>query len=477
MIVKKETIRKDLCYPLLFALTVGVMALGIAGCHKTNPTQNQDATAVQAADDSQDPAEQANLAPAVAATSQGAPEQQTTPPPPADEASGSQQLAANNDDYSYNAPAADEGYADEPVTYAPDPPPPLPEYEQPECPGPNYIWTPGYWAYAPTGYYWVPGAWVIAPYVDALWTPGYWGFYGGRYLWHYGYWGPHIGFYGGVNYGYGYIGVGYVGGYWNNGSFSYNTSVTRVNRTYVHNTYTHRITVVNDRRISYNGGRGGLAARPLPAERVAAQERHIGPLPAQHAHMREAASNRAQWANVNHGRPATLAAARPLETGRRAPEATPTAVREQMQSEASRRPEPARPVHESRPTTRPTQPTARPEATPQSKPQAGRPAQENHTAARPENHPENTPTAQRPVDRPQTRPEARPQPRTEQRPQTYQAHPETRPASRPEIRTEARPQPQPASRPEARTPARQEPRPEEHPQQPPRGNDDHKPPR
>ena len=27
-------------------------------------------------------------------------------------------------------------------------------------------------------------------------------------LWHAGYWGPHVGFYGGVNYGYGYGGVG-----------------------------------------------------------------------------------------------------------------------------------------------------------------------------------------------------------------------------------------------------------------------------
>ena len=25
-------------------------------------------------------------------------------------------------------------------------PPALPVYEQPICPGPNYLWTPGYWA-------------------------------------------------------------------------------------------------------------------------------------------------------------------------------------------------------------------------------------------------------------------------------------------------------------------------------------------
>src|SRR5579864_3156182 len=44
-------------------------------------------------------------------------------------------------------------------------PPPLPVYEQPFCPGPGYIWTPGYWAYDPDeGYFWVPGTWVRAPY-------------------------------------------------------------------------------------------------------------------------------------------------------------------------------------------------------------------------------------------------------------------------------------------------------------------------
>ena len=54
------------------------------------------------------------------------------------------------------------------------------------------------------GYYWVPGTWVQPPRVGVLWTPGYWGFVGGVYAFHAGYWGPHVGFYGGVNYGFGY---------------------------------------------------------------------------------------------------------------------------------------------------------------------------------------------------------------------------------------------------------------------------------
>src|SRR5580658_116367 len=93
-------------------------------------------------------------------------------------------------------------------------PPALPVYAQPIAPGPGYLWTPGYWAHGPNGYYWVPGTWVLAPVAGYLWTPGYWGWGGSAFIWHAGYWGPTIGFYGGINYGYGYTGAGYAGGYW-----------------------------------------------------------------------------------------------------------------------------------------------------------------------------------------------------------------------------------------------------------------------
>src|ERR1700704_5745166 len=82
-------------------------------------------------------------------------------------------------------------------------PPELPVYEQPPIPAPGYIWTPGYWAYGPDGYFWVPGTWVEPPAVGLLWTPGYWAWRDGVYAWNAGYWGPHIGFYGGVSYGFG----------------------------------------------------------------------------------------------------------------------------------------------------------------------------------------------------------------------------------------------------------------------------------
>ena len=91
------------------------------------------------------------------------------------------------------------------------PPPELPVYEQPPIPAPGYVWTPGYWGIGPLGYYWVPGTWVLPPSVGLLWTPGYWGWRDGIYVWNAGYWGPHVGFYGGVNYGFGYGGVGYEG--------------------------------------------------------------------------------------------------------------------------------------------------------------------------------------------------------------------------------------------------------------------------
>jgi hypothetical protein len=101
-------------------------------------------------------------------------------------------------------------------------PPAIPVYEQPLCPGDGYLWTPGYWAWGDGGYYWVDGAWVLPPYVEALWTPGWWGWGGGGYFWHTGYWGRSIGYYGGINYGFGYFGVGFYGGYWGGGHFFYN---------------------------------------------------------------------------------------------------------------------------------------------------------------------------------------------------------------------------------------------------------------
>jgi WXXGXW repeat (2 copies) len=156
---------------------------------------------------------------------------------------------------------------------------------QPICPGPDYIWTPGYWAYGPDGYYWVEGTWVRPPQVGLLWTPGYWAFDTGVYRWHAGYWGPHVGFYGGINYGFGYFGTGFAGGHWDRGHFFYNTAVWHVNEHVVRNVYVDR-TVIRDvhvNRVSYNG-RGGMEARPNREEVRYDHERHYDRTPMQVRH-------------------------------------------------------------------------------------------------------------------------------------------------------------------------------------------------
>ena len=194
------------------------------------------------------------------------------------------------------------------------PPPPLPEYAQPPCPEEGYLWTPGYWAYTNGGYYWVPGTWVQPPRVGFLWTPGYWGFSAaGIYIFHGGYWGPHVGFYGGVNYGYGYHGDGFVGGRWEGNRFAYNTAVVNVNTTVVHNTYVNNVVVnnVTVNKVSYNGGAGGVAAAPTPEQRRAAQEPHVAPTSMQHQHVQEAVKNPSLSAAVNGGHPAIAATPRP----------------------------------------------------------------------------------------------------------------------------------------------------------------------
>src|SRR6516165_43841 len=165
-------------------------------------------------------------------------------------------------------------------------PPELPVYEQPLCPGDGYIWTPGYWAYGDDGYYWVPGTWVLAPAPGLLWTPGYWGWGGGFYVWHAGYWGPHVGFYGGINYGFGYGGVGFVGGEWRGGSFFYNRSVTNVSVTNVTNVYNRTVVVNNHSTTSFNGGHDGIQARPSRDEERWGREKHTGELDVQRQHER-----------------------------------------------------------------------------------------------------------------------------------------------------------------------------------------------
>jgi hypothetical protein len=219
-------------------------------------------------------------------------------------------------------------------------PPALPVYEQPVLVADGGIWTPGYWDYGPEGYFWVPGTWIQPPELGLLWTPGYWGWGNGAYAWNAGYWGAEVGFYGGVNYGFGYSGQGYAGGHWDGGHFAYNTAVSHVNVTNIHNTYSETVVNNSSSHVSFNGGTGGTTARPTAAETAAARAPHQPATAAQVAHRQSALSNHALLASVNHGKPAILATARPV-AGNERPEGKATAaVHERATPKVAEKPAP-----------------------------------------------------------------------------------------------------------------------------------------
>ena len=193
-------------------------------------------------------------------------------------------------------------------------PPVLPVYSQPMVPAEGYLWTPGYWAYGGEGYFWVPGTWVMAPNLDCS---GH----------------PDIGA-GAATPSPGMKATGVPRSASTAGSttasatvvsvikagigttepFYYNRSVNNVNITNIHNVYNK--TVINNttmNHVSYNGGRGGINARPRAAEETAAHEQHRPPTEMQTQHVHAASSNHALFASVNHGRPAIAATAKPAE--------------------------------------------------------------------------------------------------------------------------------------------------------------------
>ena len=143
------------------AFTLTALIVGVAGCEKSDTQDSSAQTQPAQTDQSQDQAADANLAPTSDTQATGNTGQQDQNDP---DGGGE-----------YDADAGDSSYG-QPVLQASEAPPPLPEYSQPDCPDDGYLWTPGYWSYAPQGYYWVPGAWARPPEVGVLWTPGYWGF-------------------------------------------------------------------------------------------------------------------------------------------------------------------------------------------------------------------------------------------------------------------------------------------------------------
>jgi len=269
-------------------------------------------------------------------------------------------------------------------------PPVLPVYVQPPCPEAGWMWTPGYWGYGDDGYYWVPGTWVPAPYVGALWTPGYWGWGSGLYVWHPGYWGAHVGYYGGVNYGFGYMGIGFAGGMWAGGVFRYNTAVMHVNTAVIHNTYVDRTvvehdTIVNDRHVAYSGGPGGINHPPTAQETAYSHEQRMAPTSYQTRQESAARANVNNYASHNGGHPANMATDRPMTGGpRNAAGGTP-------RSGNSPESRPAPQSHESRPTPQSRQSRPAPESresrsAPQSHGGGGKPHGQPHSEGHGKEH-------------------------------------------------------------------------------------------
>lgn len=382
-------------------------------------------------------------------------------------------------------------------------PPALPVYVQPPCPEDGNIWVPGYWAWDAdyNDYYWVPGTWVPAPEPDYLWTPPYWGWSNGAFMFHDGYWATEVGFYGGVNYGYGYFGHGFGGGRWQNNHFYYNTAVMNVNTTIIRNVYVNRTVIVNNNvRVSYNGGQGGIQARPTQQEERVASIRHVPPSGPQEQRIQMARSNPEMRASANHGRPAVAATQRPTEFSGKGvvqaraagapyhPPANRNAAHGENARPASGNPGPghenAHPGNETpKPGNERSRPAEKAAARPETREAPARSAE--RAPARPETReaparPETRETTPRPAPeerpapaehpqqpkRPETKPETTPRPpeRTEQQPERQRPVPESRPVPREEKPApRAEQPPHEAQRPAARPRPEAQPRPEAKP--------------
>ncbi len=86
--------------------------------------------------------------------------------------------------------------------------------------------------------------------------------------------------------------------------------------TNVTNVYNKTVIVNNTSTTSFNGGNGGVQARPTAQEEAYGREQHTTALAAQSEHEHAASQNRDNFASVNHGRPAIAATARPGDFSR-----------------------------------------------------------------------------------------------------------------------------------------------------------------
>lgn len=340
-------------------------------------------------------------------------------------------------------------------------PPELPVYDQPPIPGDGYIWSPGYWAWDDgiQDYYWVPGTWVEAPEPGYLWTPGYWAAEGAAFIWHAGYWGPQVGFYGGVDYGYGYGGRGYAGGYWRGGHLFYNRAVVNIGSAHITNVYNK--TVVNNfhggGRVSFNGGNGGVRARATAGELAAGRGRHVEATSAQ-LHQRETARGNPELrVSSNHGHPPIAATPQAGNFSHPVPSrnavTTPTRNPEANPARATPRP------RVSTPRERPAAPQAHP---------AEHTAPVEHTAPAERRAPAEHPAPQPRVNTPRARPAA---------PERAAPQEHTAPQERARPPAAVEPRREPAHtqsiKPPPRAQERPAPRPAEHPAEHPEDHEHH----
>jgi hypothetical protein len=321
------------------------------------------------------------------------------------------------------------------------PPPPLPYYEQPPIPAEGYIWAPGYWAWDAVAldYYWVPGTWVEPPQPELLWTPAWWGWADGRYGFHPGYWGREVGFYGGIDYGFGYTGEGYYGGRWDHGVFFYNRTVNNFTDVRITNVYDQTVVINNNvGRASFNGGNGGIQARPTPQQEAFARERHIEATPVQRQHAEIASKDRSLFSKQNHGEPAVAAT-------RRAGVLQGEGVVRANHTPVAPAGEPGRPGQsqemQGHQQPRPGQDLQRPSEPPR----PGEPPHANEIGKEPPPRVEERGPAEQPRRGPQEAPRAEPprvEPRPEARPEPPRVEERMAPPSRGE---ERRPEPPPAA--------------------------------
>jgi len=186
-------------------------------------------------------------------------------------------------------------------------PPPLPSYDQPAIPAEGYVWVPGYWAWRKSvpDYFWVPGTWVRPPEPGLLWTPPYWARVNGGYAFHGGYWAAEVGFYGGIQYGFGYSGDGYQGGRWEDSTFVYNRALNNLGSVEIKNVYDQATSTVGPpSRVSYNGGQSGAHGRPTRHQEQLAGARHRDATDEQRRQFELAAMDRSLYSKLNDGKPA-----------------------------------------------------------------------------------------------------------------------------------------------------------------------------